>query len=384
MTCRASAAAGLIACLAALAPFAALAQSSEVTLPDTVTVTAYGTESSSYAQGVGISNMLSERYNSSFRIIPGKNDVSRMLLLQTGRAEFCMCGISAYFAQEGIEFFAEQGSGPIPVRLLMAIEGSMHMGLGAAADAGIETPADLKGKRVAYVQGGPANNRVVESTLAYGGLTWDDVERVEFPGFGAAVEGVINGQVDAAAMNTSAGVVERLNSSPRGLAWPQTPEDDAAAWEQLHRVAPYITYRRVTDGIGVPEGGMDGNGLAFPFWVTLPETDADLAYNLTKAMIEGVDGFVDAAPQAEGYALDRQRLLWQMPYHEGAIRFFKEMGMWGEEEEAHNQKLLERQQVLNEAWDSMLTFEGSDEEFQQKWFEVRATALEAGGFDVVN
>lgn len=351
----------------------------EVELPETITVTAYGTESSSYAQGIAISNMLSQKHDSSFRIIPGKNDVSRMLLMQAGRADVCACGISAYFAQEGTEFFAEQGWGPMKVRMMLSNESDMHMGLGAAADAGIQTPADLRGKRVAFVKGGPANNYVVESTLAFGGLTWDDVEIVEFSGFGAAVEGVINGQVDAAAMNTSAGVIERLANSPRGVHWPETTHDDAEGWERLNAVSPYVNKRRVMSGIGVPEGGIEGNGYAFPFWVTLAETEADFVYSLTKAMIEGAPDFQDAAPQAAGYTLEAQDLTLAIPFHEGAIRFYKEAGVWGEEEQTHNDELIRRQDVLGEAWQTMLTFEGSDEEFAQKWAEVRAEALTATG-----
>ena len=363
----------------AAAVVAAPLAAQDVDLPDQITVTAYGTQSSSYAQSVAISNVLSERYGSSFRVIPGKNDVSRMLLMQAGRADFCACGISAYFAQEGTEFFAEQGWGPMKVRMLLSNDSDLHMGLGAAADAGIETPADLAGKRVAFVKGGPANNYVVEHTLAYGGLTWDDVEVVEFPGFSAAIEGIINGQADAAAMNTSAGVVERLANSPRGLTWPQTAHDDAEAWKRLNAVAPYVQQREITSGIGVPEGGMDGNGYAFPYWVTLDETDADLVHGLTKAMIEGSDEFIGTAPRTEGYALESQNLTLPIPFHEGAVRFFEEAGVWGEEEQAHNDALIERQDVLASAWDEMLTFDGSDEEFTLRWQEVREAALTEAG-----
>ena len=366
--------------LGCLGATAAPAAAQEVELPDTITVTAYGTESSSYAQGVAISNMLSQNHGSSFRIIPGKNDVSRMLLMQAGRADFCACGISAYFAQEGTEFFAEQGWGPMKVRMLLSNESEMHMGLGAAADAGIETPADLAGKRVAFVQGGPANNYVVESTLAFGGLTWDDVEVVEFSGFGAAIEGIINGQIDAAAMNTTAGVVERLANSPRGLHWPETTHDDVEGWERLNAVSPYVDQRKVMDGIGVPDEGIEGNGYAFPFWVTLAETEDDFVYGLTKAMIEGAPDFADAAPQSQGYALEAQSLTLTIPFHDGAIRYFQEAGVWGEEEQAHNDELVRRQDVLGEAWQEMLTFEGSDEEFAARWAEVRAAALQEAGF----
>ena len=57
---------------------------------------------------------------------------------------------------------------------------------------------DLKGKRVAWVKGAPALNVNVTAYLAYAGLTWDDVVKVEFGGFGHSWAGMVNGQVDAA------------------------------------------------------------------------------------------------------------------------------------------------------------------------------------------
>ena len=44
-----------------------------------------------------------------------------------------------------------------------------------------------------------------EAYLAYGGLTWDDVERVDFGGFGASWTGLIEGQTDAAFASTNSG-----------------------------------------------------------------------------------------------------------------------------------------------------------------------------------
>jgi ABC-type nitrate/sulfonate/bicarbonate transport system substrate-binding protein len=79
----------------------------------------------------------------------------------------------------------------------MASHGESNQALGVADDLGIKTYADLRGKRVPYVRGAPALNVTTEAFLACGGLTWDDVERVDFPGYSAMWTGVVNGQVDA-------------------------------------------------------------------------------------------------------------------------------------------------------------------------------------------
>ena len=56
-------------------------------LPKNIAWTAYGTTSSGYAQSVGIGQMLKKNYGTDLRIIPGKNDVSRMVPLKAGQAE---------------------------------------------------------------------------------------------------------------------------------------------------------------------------------------------------------------------------------------------------------------------------------------------------------
>ena len=69
---------------------------------------------------------------------------------------------------------------------------------GQAGDIGVKEYKDLKGKRVAWVKAAPALNHNVTAFLAFAGLTWDDVQKVEFAGFGASWEGMTNNQVDAA------------------------------------------------------------------------------------------------------------------------------------------------------------------------------------------
>ena len=81
---------------------------------------------------------------------------------------------------------------------------------------------------------------------------------------------------------------------------------------------------------------------------------ADLVYSLTKAMIVSYDAYKDAAPGAAGLALERQNFAWVIPYHEGAVKALKEAGAWKAEHEAHNQKLLKRQDTLAAAWADFL------------------------------
>ena len=124
------------------------ASAADVKLPKNLSWTAYGTTSSGYAQSVGLGNMLKKHYGTELRVIPGKNDVSRMLPLKANQAEICACGIAAYFGQEGVLMFANKSWGPTKLYNLFNNLGRNGTGLVFAGDAGIKTAADLKGKRI--------------------------------------------------------------------------------------------------------------------------------------------------------------------------------------------------------------------------------------------
>ena len=128
-----------------------LPQSEQSPFPRQMAWTAYNLGSTGYNQAVAIGAMLREKFNVTLRVIPGQNDVSRLLPLKTGRVDFTVNGVSTYFAQEGMFQFANDQWGPQPVRLLMTSNGLSNQTVGVAADIGVEEIADLRGRRIPYV-----------------------------------------------------------------------------------------------------------------------------------------------------------------------------------------------------------------------------------------
>lgn len=371
------------AAAAATLPFAALA--ADGGLPDKMTWTAYGTTASGYAQSVAIGNALSDKYGVKMRVIPGKNDVSRMAPLRDGQADYCACGAAAYFGQEAAFLFASTEWGPQPLRVVMTAIGANGLALATAKDANIKTMADLKGKRVSWVVAGDALNWNAAANMAFAGLTWDDVEKVEVSGFKASIDAIINGQSDAAFMSTVTPHAQRLAASPRGIYWPPLPHDDKAGWKRLQAAQPIAIQHVATKGADLSEDHpLIGYTYPYPILVTNSDRSADEVYSLIKAMNASFDDYKDAAPGAAGWALKNQNMVWGIPYHEGAIRFYKEQGMWTDEAQKNQEMLIKRQQIIKDTWDSMGDISGmSPEEVQAKWMPMRAKALEAAGLPVV-
>ncbi|MEC8859021.1 MAG: TAXI family TRAP transporter solute-binding subunit [Pseudomonadota bacterium] len=354
-------------------------------LPGQLAWTAYNLGTTGYNQSVAIGAMLRDRYNITLRVIPGQNDVSRLLPLVSNRVQFSANGVATYFAQEGVYQFADPQWGPQALQLLMTSNGLSNQAVAVAADTGVTTFAELRGRRVPFVRAAPALNISMEAYLACGGLTWDDVERVDFPGYEAMWEGVINGDVDVAFGTTVSGPTRRLEASPRGIAWLPAPHDDEACWQGMHSVAPYFTRHMATRGPGISdEQPQEAGTYPYPALIAQSTQDEEMVYWMTRVIHENFDDFKDADPGAIGWQLERQVFDWVVPYHAGAVRYWREIGVWTDELEAHNQSLLERQRVLAEAWQEAESAGIRDrDEFSEHWQQLRAQRLEAAGFDPV-
>lgn len=361
------------------------ALAADVNLPRDLSWTAYESGSSGYAQSVGIGNMLKKRHNVDLRIIPGKNDVSRMTPLKVGQSKLCACGVASYFAQEGVLMFAERAWGPQRLYNLFNNNGKNGQTVATAATSEVKTPADLKGKRVTYVKGAPALNQNMEAFLAFGGLTWNDVVKVEVPGWGQSVDAVLNGQADAVWGSTVSSKYAQLVASPQGLFFPPTPMSDKAGWERAHKIAPWWIPSKVETVVPGYKGQVpfESSNFPYPIFVSTADAPDDLAYGLTKAVMENYADIKDSGPSMDGYQLSSQKLSFIFPYHPAAIKYYKEKGVWTAEHDAHNAALLKRQDVLASAWKEMAAKSVSAENFAAEWMKVRAAALKKAGMPVV-
>jgi TRAP transporter TAXI family solute receptor len=367
-----------------LTPAAPSAQN--LTLPPTLTMTAYDTGSSGFNIAVAVGKALKDKHGSDVRVLPAGNDVARLAPLRAGRAQASAMGIGMYFAQEGVFEFAVKDWGPQPLRLMLSATDCNAISLGVARDTGVKEIKDLRGKRVGVVVGSPALNQNAFAVLAFGGLTKNDVRLVEFSGFGAMWKGMLNNDVDAAIASTITGQVKEVETSPRGVIYPPTPDADKEGWARLNKIGPYFYPHKTTCGVSIPPGGsVELPSYPYPIFMAYASQPADLVYNLTKAMLAGYDAYKDAAPGAAGLALDRQNLTWVLPYHEGAVKALKEAGAWKPEHEAHNQKLLKRQDTLAAAWAVFMKGNPPDDKdaFAKAWMAARKAALAAAGMDPV-
>ncbi|NKB32387.1 MAG: TAXI family TRAP transporter solute-binding subunit [Pseudomonadales bacterium] len=365
-----------------LAPVSVLAADSSVQFPKTIAWSAYPTGTGGYSQAVAIGSILQRQYGVNLRVIPGRNDVSRLATLRAGRVHFSGGGSEAVYAQEGILNFASRIWGPQPIRALMSnYSDSCSFTFAMATDAGVNSIDDIRGKRVTFVQGAPSLNNATAALLAYANLTWDDVTPVEVGGYNASIDAVLNDRADMAGGACNSPPFLRIEASPRGLTFARFPHDDLAAVDRVRNRLPWYVPHTAFEGPTIPAEGIQVFTSAYPLLVGLEDSDETMAYSMVKVMHQHFDEYKDNAPGATGWTLDRQKFEQAfVPFHPGAIRYYKEIGAWTAEAEATNLENMHRQSILKAAWDKF--FPTAPEEysaFEQAWLVARETALAEAG-----
>jgi TRAP transporter TAXI family solute receptor len=355
----------------------------QLNLPRTVAWSAYPTGTGGYSQAVAIGNILQRQYGVNLRVVPGRNDVSRLATLRADRVNMSAGGSEAVYAQEGILNFAARIWGPQPIRAILSnFSTSCSFSFATAADADIRTIDDMRGKRLTFVQGAPSLNNASTALLAYANLTWDDVEIVEVGGYNASIDAVINDRADVAGGACNSPPFMRLDSSPRGLHWVEFPHDDPEAITRVRDRLPWYVPHVATEGPGIDANvGVRVFTSAYPLLVAMDTAEEDTVYGMTKVIAMHYEDYKNSAPGANGWLIMGQQLENAfIPYHEGAIRYFKEIGIWTPEAEAKQQENLNRQRVLMAAWQAYLPGAAEDRAtFELGWLAFRQQTLEQLG-----
>src|SRR4030081_1750129 len=354
------------------------ARAEEIELPHTMTFTACDTGTAGFNIAVAVGKMMKDKYGSDLRVLPAGNDVARLAPLWAGRAVSSAMGSGTYFAQEGVFEFGAKEWGPQALQLVLSSVDCNAGSLGVARDTGVTELKDLRGKRVGFVVGSPALNQNSLAGLAFAGLTQSDVKVVEFSSYGAMWKGLTTTEVDPAFSPTTPVPAKEPETSPRGIIWPPLPHNDNAGWDRMQKVGSFFFRHVATCGAGISKDKLlELGNYPYPIFVVYGTQPADQVYAVTKAMITGYDLYKDAAAGAGGLAADRQTKKWAVPVHPRAVKALKEAGQWTDDQEAQNNQLFKRQDVLAAAWAGYT--KGSppsdDKEFLAGWMKARAAAL---------
>ncbi|MFD2740977.1 TAXI family TRAP transporter solute-binding subunit [Sulfitobacter aestuarii] len=337
---------------AAIAIAAALpASAQEADLPRSMLWSTYDVGSSGYVEASAIADAFGKEFDTRVRIMPSGTSIGRLLPLKTGRVQYGWLANEVYFATEALYDFEAQEWGPQDLRVVAGRPSTFGMAI--ATDSGIKSIADIRGKRVPRIKANPSINIKVEAMLAFAGLTWEDVEVVEVPSYGAALRAVVDGQADVAGTTPTAATLYELEGSSRGLSWARLPKDNAEGWEAISKVASFFAPATATGGAGISEDKpAEIFAVRYPMITVYAETEEQEVYNFIKALDAAFGIYKDATPAMPSWALaDAGTTPQDAPFHPGAIRYLKEIGVWTDDDQAWNDARLARMDKVQAAWE---------------------------------
>jgi TRAP transporter TAXI family solute receptor len=195
--------------------------------------------------------------------------------------------------------------------------------------------SDLKGKRLAWDYGGHAINQAWQNAvMEAGGLKPSDVQQVRVSNLNDGVRAVPEGKVDAAFTAVGIGVVEEANAmeSIRIVSMPNTD----AANKILGRYGASVVKSDPATGI---KGDTYVIGYPLQLVSSAKVSDKTIA-TLLKAWWDNLAELQTIHPLLKRWTKETQALTnFTVPYHSGAVRFYKEVGLWSAKHDARTREI---------------------------------------------
>lgn len=189
----------------------------------------------------------------------------------------------------------------------------------------------MKGKRLsAGFKAAPLFLNIHQGGLGTVGLSYDDVKSVPAVGLVQHWRMMMQGKVDGVIAAAGSGFVKQMHAKIKGgirhLSFPNTPE----ALKTMHKFFPK-TYWSVVK----PRKGLTGvieptTFITYDYMLwTHKDLSRDIVYTVTKVMHEQTEQLKQGGPLWKSYEGNSRLAKDQgMEYHPGAIKYYKEAGLW--------------------------------------------------------
>ncbi len=315
IACRARATAGGLA--AALIAVVAIAGSAGTAGAQTYGFATLQPGTLNHTTASAIAKVLKEKAGLNVLVQPTAGDQVIVPMVARGEAEI---GISnAMEVQDGLS------KGFKDLRIIAAAH-ALRVGFFVRKNSGMRTVADLKGKRVPY---GFSAMRALEPTvraiLATAGLTENDIKPVLVPNVIRSADDFASGAADAFYFAFGAPKVREVDATAGGIRMTEINEQGMPAarkierWGYLTEVGPGPVFV----GVEKPMKVYSFDNLLF----TSAKTSDELVFKILDTMVNNKAELVAVQPVLREFTPAFAYKQYDVPYHPGAVKYFKEHGI---------------------------------------------------------
>jgi TRAP transporter TAXI family solute receptor len=282
-----------------------------------------GTGGVYYPYGGALANILTEGLeDTNVTAEVTAASVDNMLLIESGDSDIAfVLGDTAYDADQGNDPFENA----IPGRALATLYYN-YTQIVATADSGINSVADLAGKRVSVGAPGSGTEIIADRVMTAAGI--DPQEGIEREQLGVAESAgaMKDGKVDAffwsGGLPTAA--ITDLAATPN-MSIKLVPHADVTEALQAEYGAVYSTATIPAETY--PGQTEPADVVVVPNVLVVNESmDEQLAYDITKLLFESQPELAAAHPAANELTLENATQNSPIPYHPGALRYYEEQG----------------------------------------------------------
>ena len=290
------------------------------------------------AVGTGVAKLVTEKTETAMRVrVTSGMDA----LVGAGDAELGVSASdSAHLSSNGLRHY--EGRPQKPLRL--ALPGPpLILGFLVRTDDSYRSLQDLNGLAV---PGEYPNARPMhydgKAMLATVGMSWEDLEVLPVASFRDGIQAFIEGRTATAISSVGSGLTQQADANLGGVRFVTLPDREGIS-DEMWEEEPGFHAVEVPAGFAL---GVDEDLILAgkeTYLTANADASADAIYEVVKLLWEQMGELSSVHPLFERWTRDDMvNARVTVPFHDGTVRFLKEVGEWTPEHERVHQELLTR------------------------------------------
>jgi len=280
-----------------------------------------------YSAGSAIAKVVSQQARLKLRVQPYTGTTQIVPLVNAGELDFTLANVlEASNAASGGAVFKGRAN---PELRVVAVIYRLFVGIFAREDSPYQRVSDLAGKRFPIGYTGQAMIApVVEGVLAADGLGFGKVKGVAVPSIVRGADDFATGKAEAFFFGVGAGKVAEVAAKVGGLRLLKV-DDTAAGLDRMRNLVPpsyFTTIKPSKRNVGVVE---PTQVMTYDYlFLAGAHVSDDVVYEVTKTLHGNKKALAASFGLLNRFNPASMAKNLDVPYHPGAIRFYREAGLW--------------------------------------------------------